>query len=326
MSKGQDAKKAFKKVPAKTPKEKKEDKRLKKAKKGSKIMTLTALAFLTFFSGIIRHDVDEKEYLKFAAEKQFDCVGQIFKDTSSGGSCVLISDRFALSAAHVFIDTDTRTDTTEINGQIITVFTPYNERVTDVNKLTLVFNGQKVKAKRIFIHPDYLDSLTKGSCDIALIELEQPLKGISPAKLNDAFDELNSNVVGVGFGASGSADRPDLVDLLNKKIAGENVVDSIGGPELSGNGTILLCDFDHPTRDDCNKMGSSVPRPLEYISTGGDSGGGLFRKNGDDWELIGICSGAGIDFAQFMKTYYYGQIMEWTRVAAFTPWIDEHTK
>jgi hypothetical protein len=73
-------------------------------------------------------------------------------------------------------------------------------------------------------------------------------------------------------------------------------------------------------------MGSSVPRPLEYISTGGDSGGGLFRKKGNDWELIGICGGAGIDLAQFMETYYYGQIMEWTRVAAFTKWMDEQTK
>lgn len=291
-------------------------------------MALSAVAFLTCFSGIIRHDVDEKEYLKLAEETQFDCVGRIFKDTSASGSCVLISNRFVLSAAHVFIDTDTRPDTMEINGQTITVFTPYNERVTDVNKLTLVFNGQKVKVKKLTLHPNYLDSLTKGSCDIALIELEQPLKGISPAKLNDAFDELKSNVVGVGYGASGPADRPDLVDLLHKKIAGENVIDSIGGSELSGNGTILLCDFDHPTRDDCNKMGSSVPRPLEYISTGGDSGGGLFRKNGNDWELIGICGGAGggIDLAQFMKTYYYGQIMEWTRVAAFTEWIDEQTK
>ena len=75
------------------------------------ITTLSAMIFLTFFSGIIRHDVDEKIYLKLAAQKQFDCVGRIYKDTLASGSCVLISDRFVLSAAHVFIDSDTRPDT-----------------------------------------------------------------------------------------------------------------------------------------------------------------------------------------------------------------------
>lgn len=291
-----------------------------------KIMVLSALAFMIFFSGIFRHDIDKKNYLKLAAEKQFDCVGRIFIDTSTSGSCVLISNRFVLSAAHVFINSDTRLDTMLYNGQIVSVNTPYNERVTDINKLTLVFNGQKVKVKKLTLHPNYLDSLTKGSCDIALIELEQPLKGISPAKPNDAFDELKSNVVGVGYGASGPANRPDLVGLLNKKIAGENVIDSIAGPGLSGNETILFCDFDHPTRNDCNKMGSSVPRPLEYITSGGDSGGGLFKKEGENWKLIGICSGSGIELEQFKKAFYYGQVMEWTRVSAFTEWIAANMK
>lgn len=291
-----------------------------------KIIALSALAFLTYFSGIVRHDVDENDYLKLAAEKQFECVGRVYIDTSTSGSCVLISNRFVLSAAHVFIDSDTRPDTMEFNEQTVIVDTPFNERVTDENILTLVFNGQKVKVKKLTLHPDYLDSLTKGSCDLALIELEQPLEGISPAKLNTAFDELKSNVVGVGYGASGPANRPDLVGLYNKKIAGENVVDSIAGQEYLGFNTLLLCDFDHPKREDCNKLGSPVPRPLEYISSGGDSGGGLFRNNGKEWELIGICSGGGIDIGQLMKSGYYGQTMEWTRVAVFTKWIDEQTK
>jgi secreted trypsin-like serine protease len=285
------------------------------------VLTICAFAFLTFFSGIIRHDVDEKEYLALAAEKQFDCVGQIFEDTLTSGSCVLISDRFVLSAAHVFIDSDTRSDTIEFNGQTVVTYVAYNPKVTDVTQLCLVFKGHKVKVKKIILHPNYLDSLTKGSCDIALIELEQPLESILPAKINTAFDELNSNVVGIGFGASGPANRPDLVNLFNKKIAGENVIDSITGQKYLGFETLLICDFDHPERKDCNKSGSPSPRPLEYISSGGDSGGGLFREKDKKWELIGICSGGGTDFEQLMKSGYYGQTMEWTRVSAFTKWI-----
>ena len=176
------------------------------------------------------------------------------------------------------------------------------------------------------LHPNYLDSLTKGSCDIALLELEQPLKNMTSAKLNTAFDELNSNVVGVGYGASGPADRPDLVGLHNKKIAGENVIDRIGGQKYSGFETLLICDFDHPARKDCNKSGSTIPRPLEYICSGGDSGGGLFRKIRKKWELIGICSAAGTDIEQLIKTGYYGQTMEWTRISSFTKWVEELTR
>lgn len=287
---------------------------------------LSVTLFLTFFAGIIRHDVDENEYLKLASEKQFDCVGRVYKDTTERGSCVLIGDRFVLSAAHVFIDSDSRSDSIDYNGQKAVVYSAYNDRVTDVSNLYLIFNGQKYKAKSILLHPYYLDNLTKGTCDLALLELEKPVRGIIPIMLNTNFDEQNSNVIGVGYGVSGPANRPDLVGMYNNKIAGENVVDSIGGQEYLSNSTILFCDFNHPTRKDCNKLGSSTPRPFEYICSGGDSGGGLFRRNNNTWELIGICSGSATDIDQLLKSGYYGQIMEWTRVSAFENWIVQHTR
>ncbi len=147
------------------------------------IFICSLFIFLTYFSGIKRHDVKEEKYLKLAQQKQFDCVGRIYKDTSASGSCVLISDRFILSAAHVFIDSDTRPDTMEFNGQTIVAYVTYNHRETDKSKIYLVFKGQKVKVKKLILHPNYLDSLTKGSCDIALLELEQPLKNITPPAL-----------------------------------------------------------------------------------------------------------------------------------------------
>ena len=286
------------------------------------ILTLSILSFITYFSGIIRHDIPENKYLRLAKQKQFDCVGQIFTGTS-GGSCILITDKFVLSAAHIFLDSDTKTDTLKMDGKSMITFSPLNIRVTDVSKIYILIKGQKVKAKKLTLHPAYLDSLTKGSCDIALIELEQPLKNILPAKLNTAFDELNSNVVGVGYGVSGPADRPDLVAPHNKKIAGENVVDSLSGAKYSGYETLMLCDLDHPSKQECNKMGSSQPKPLEYVCSGGDSGGGLFRQKNNTWELIGVCSGSNVDITILMKTGYYGQTMRWTRVSLFTEWINQ---
>lgn len=290
------------------------------------IVLLYALTFLTFFSGIIRHDVKEEEYLKLANQKQFDCVGRVYNDSTAIGSCVLIADRYVLSAAHVFIErVGTSYDTTKVDGQVIISPVLYSKRELDITKMYFVFNGLRIKGKRLLIHPKYLDSLAQGTCDIAIIELENTISSITPAKINSSFDELNSNVIGVGYGASGPADQTKLVGDHNKKIAGENTVDTLTGQKYLGFETLLMCDFDHPTRKDCNKIGSHIPKPLEYIGSGGDSGGGLFRKNGG-WELIGIFSSTRIDVNQFIKTQYYGQTMQWTRVSIFKDWVNGHTK
>jgi len=285
---------------------------------------LTVLVFSASVAGIIRHDVPEKKYLALGRQKQFDCVGQI-----GGGSGVLVGAKYVLSAAHCFIDSDTKPDTSDtvLNGKKAKVisYVLSNYRVTGISKMYATFNGRKVKVKRVTIHPRYLDSLATGggSCDIALIELEQPVTFVEPGKMSSTFDELHSDVTGVGYGASGRADKPESVKLGHKKIAGESVVDSVGGPEFENHETMLFCEFVSPN----DKTGRHVARPLEYICTGGDSGGGLFRQKGTDWELIGICSRAGIkDLQQFMKTGYYGQTMGWTRVSAFTGWIAEQMK
>jgi secreted trypsin-like serine protease len=284
------------------------------------------LTFSTSVAGIIRHDVPEKKYLELGKQKQFACVGQI--SGGSGGSCVLVSERYVLSAAHCFIDTDKRADTldTVIDGKKaqMVLYVPGNPRVTDFSKVYATFNGRRFRAKRGTIHPAYLDSLTKGSCDIALLELEQPVTSIGPAKMSSTFDELHSDVTGVGYGASGRADKPESVKLEHKKIAGQSVVDSLGGPEFGNHATLLFCRFVSPD----NKTGPHVSRPLEYICGGGDSGGGLFRQVGDDWELIGICGGGGggIDLQVLMTTGYYGQKMSWTRLAPLMGWIAEQMK
>jgi len=278
--------------------------------------------FFTFFSGIIRDDVDEAAYLELANEPQFDCVGQVFHDTTVTGSCVLINSQFALTAAHVLLTNDTRQDTVKMNGQVYITHIPVNVRVANASNIYFQINGRKVRAKKLILHPEYLKNLEKGDCDIALIELEEPIQSIVPAHMYTLADELSSNVVGVGFGASGKANRPDSIVVIGKKIAGENVVDKISGAKYDGKETILSCDFDAASLKGCNKMGSPTPRPLEYICAGGDSGGGLFKQSGEDWFLVGICSGGGTNLDQLMKTGYYGQVMDWMRVSVFDGWID----
>lgn len=282
---------------------------------------VSSAIFVLFFSGIIRHDVDESAYIKLAAEKQFDVIGQVFIDTVFSGSAVLINEKYILSAAHVFIESDYRVDTILYNGQTVVTNQPYNDHLVDFKKVSILIKGEKHLIKKIHLNPNYLDSISMGTCDLAILELAKPIKKVKAANLNFIPDEMGANVVGVGYGVSGIADKPGTVAPLGKKIAGQNVIDSIGGFEYLGKSTLLFSDFDHPVRTDCNKMGSAVPRPLEYICGGGDSGGGLFRLNGNRWELVGICSGSSTDIGQLLETGYYGQVMRWTRVAVFEKWI-----
>lgn len=280
------------------------------------------LVFLICFSGIIRDDVSESKYLALANQKQFDCVGQIFNDSEAVGSTVLISPQAALTAAHVLLESDFLPDTFRMKGQTIISFRPVNVRIVDADKLYLVFKGRRVKAKKIIVHPEFLSDMDKGNCDLAYIELEEPVSDIQAASVYTGTDELNSKVTGVGFGASGKAGKSDSLVFGNKKIAGENTIDRISGPKYLSNKTILSCDFDSDSLKKCNKMGSPKPLPLEYICASGDSGGGLFKQVGNDWFLVGICSGINTDIKQLFRTGYYGQIMNWTRVSAFANWIN----
>ena len=278
--------------------------------------------FLICFGGIFRDDVGEQKYLDLANQKQFNSVGKVYDDTTFSGSCVYIQKRFFLTAAHLFIEYDEIPDTIRDEGKTIYTYRAENPHQVDISNFLIVINGEKLKIKNVIIHPNYLSE--ERSCDIALIEVEKKPASLKPARLNVDEDEFKSHVVGVGYGSSGPAGRPDLVGSYQKKIAGENVIDSISGPEYQGKPTLLYADFDHSSKDNCNKMGDSKPLPLEYISSGGDSGGGLFREKKGKWELIGITTGNGIDIEQFYQTFYYGQTAKWTRVSVFKDWIEEN--
>lgn len=287
-------------------------------------LLLCCIACSEINAGIYRDDVPVEKYKALAGQKQFDCVGTIFNQhTDAKGSCVLIGDRYVLSAAHVFIESDTKEDTLRVDGKLWTVYANVNERVADVTKYSFRFNRRQYEGKSMKIFPAYRDSATRGKCDIVLIELAEPVPGVTPALLNTRFDELNDEVIGVGYGASGLAGTPEDVGIYMEKIAGQNTVDTLQGYLLNNLPTILSCDFDHPSLKTLNKWGSEKPLPLEYICSGGDSGGGLFRETKNGVELVGICSGATTDFAKLLKTGYYGQSMHWTRVSAFNSWISE---
>jgi hypothetical protein len=209
-----------------------------------------------------------------------------------------------------------------VDEQMVIANVPYNDRLDTIERFICVFGGVSYAAKAITMYPGYLRDGAEKSCDLAVIELTEDVKEITPAHLSVRFDELHSNVVGVGYGAFGMASKSGGGLITDgRKIAGENVIDSITGYRIHGRQTLMLCDFDHPTDKQLNVMGSPVPRPLEYIGTGGDSGGGLFRKKDGGWELVGIFSNTTYDMKRFSTSGYYGQVMGWTRVSTARSWI-----
>ncbi len=273
-----------------------------------KIAVFSLILTTVFFSlkaGVYRHDRTVAQYAQLAAQQQFDCVGQIYKAGLPGPSCILIDATHVLSAAHCFLKPTSRPDT-----------------------FSFEFKNIRYKAKKIYANDKY--DYGSWQNDIAIIELEKKVTDVTPATVNTRATELHSDAVMVGFGFMLMADKPTTSDdeLVQGKLAGENVIDSIGGPTIEGMASILFLDFDCPTgiryHGSCNKLGSSIPKNLECYCTGGDSGGGLFRKNGNNWELVGIISGGGVEVEQFLKTYYYGQVMKCTRVAAYKNWIQMH--
>jgi len=307
------------------------------------LLLLALLVASTSFAGIYRGDVSPEKYRKLATQKQFDCVGMVLDKyaVKQIGSCVLIGNKYVLSAAHLFIKSDIRQDTFFINkenkatktleegGSRVIAFDPVNMRPDEISEFVFRFNRHLYSGQRLTIYPAYLKRLTSGldfDGDVALIELSDSVSDIAPARLNSSPDELHAVFTGVGYGQSGAADKPDEMGVYMEKIAGQNTIDKISGFEVDGQPVIMSSDFDHPTRKDCNKMGSPKPLPLEYIAGGGDSGGGIFRQTGNEWLLIGIAGGgpeAGTNIFQLKKSGYYGQIMQSTRVSPFIPWIHE---
>jgi hypothetical protein len=279
-------------------------------------------------AGVFRHDVSRERYLELAKSSQFDCVGRIIdhENGKSVGSCVFVGGKYAVSAAHIFITSESKPSTSFHQGASVTVYERTNERLANVKSWSVHFGYDNYDIKRVTIFPNYLDSQTKGTCDLALVEFEEQVNNTIPAKICSDYNELHAEVVGVGYGASGSANKPSSVDLWFEKIAGENIIDTIQGPLYNNKPTVLMFDLDSPQPSEkSNVMGSATPRELEYGVAGGDSGGGLFRKTQAGWELVGIITGHTLDIGKLLSIGYYGQISKSTRLSPFADWIKEHT-
>lgn len=238
---------------------------------------LLALLHVGTAAIVTRHDVDDAEYLKLGL-KYGETVASF-----SGGCGTLVRPTWAITAAHV-ADPAYFGDYMDIGGKRYTI-------------------------KRTIIHPEF--TMSAGvQHDIALVELTEPVLGITPATLFRDSTEVGREIIFVGTGWAGTGDR-GMVEghiIKDRQLRGaQNRVDGIAG-------NYLQFTFDGPDSEDA--------LPFEGISGPGDSGGPALWFDGDQPYLLGVSShqgGVGPGGVQGV----YGVREYYTRISDYQDWILE---
>jgi secreted trypsin-like serine protease len=164
-----------------------------------KVLLIVVIEIIMSSFIVMRHDVDESEYL-ILGEKY----GESFVKLNAGCG-TFIAPNWIITAAHV----------------------ASNSRVG--NDVTV--NGVTYDFKRKIIHPDF--EITEEGVvlhDIALIELERKVPDIAIAKLYRKTDELGKEIIFVGTGWASTGDvgmHEGKINKDRKKRAAQNKVDGI---------------------------------------------------------------------------------------------------
>jgi hypothetical protein len=175
--------------------------------------------------------------------------------------------------------------------------------------------------------------------DLALITLEQaaPLTA-ARYDLYLATDELGQVATLTGYGQAKSHTGEDIPENSVTRRAAENTIDATGTSlALVGFGGSLadqlIFDYDDGTisRDSLGDMlgiANLGLRDSEGIITPGDSGGGLFIQEGDDFLLAGINSFVSrwpATDISLTADSSLGDFAGVTRVSSYTEWIETET-
>lgn len=249
----------------------------------------------------------------------------------------LVAPQWILTAAHNFYDASEQKKPALTKGITVKVG-------DDPNNPSKIYT-----VSQIVIHPTWLHGSQdyKDANDLCLVKLSSPITNISPVPLHTSSTEsIGSTVWFCGFGDYSQAPGQNP-NLESKKHAIENILDrKVAGLKTTHESTVyagglLGFDFDDPLGA-INSLGDDLVNAdegilgtgtsaagavnLEGATVEGDSGGPLFVKNGNIWELAGVLSGGASDPVPNHRKSDYGDISIFTRVSTSYTWIQSVIK
>jgi hypothetical protein len=258
------------------------------------LLVMLGMSVGSVTAGVVRHDVELERYRELGRRPEFASVGRYSTSSTSDdyAAGVLIAPNWVLTAAHFPED-----------GSV------------------WLFGDEMSRTKRIVRHPQLVPGAGEQQWtgwDLALVELEKPVLGVTPAARYRGNHEVGKLVTKIGYGYLGDGVNGLKTPPIAERLAGNNVIDAAGGTfeGRTFGPDVLVFDFDSPLSAVTNRFGSSTPVELEIGGAKGDSGGGVFAHEAGQWQVLGIVSG-GLN-----REIRYGSVAALARVSTANAWID----
>ncbi len=254
---------------------------------------------------IIRHDIDPARYL--ASSAQFPSIVPV---CSAPEEVLIVYDDIdrllkpsLIPAVQLAPDVYTRCDAMGTLIQPSWILSAAHVAIELSLKHEIEFAGTAYAIEQLVLHPDFhsCEDISNVQNDIALIQLQMPVTGISPLPLYRQTDELQKTVTLVGQGDFGTGlIGPDQVD--GKKRVATNRVEE-------ADDQWLVLKFDTPPD----------ATDLEGISGPGDGGSPALLKTDQGWAIAGVRSG---QYSARLGEGYYGVYEYYSRISHYLDWID----
>lgn len=234
---------------------------------------------------MIRHDVDDKQYLDLANRPEFAAARVTILDPRGSYTGVLISKRHVLTCGHP-------------------VFGSMPANASQGRMKVMVRVGEKeYPAEFAYLHPSYPRDIHYGGADVAIIRLSAPgAAKIAPATIWMGGLKPGDRIVGIGQGKTGTGNDRDEPKAPGTFRGYENTIDYVFDREEFEH---VRTDFDNGT-DGGNTLStrlfkgdkevaiktdsSKEPLPLEGAGAAHDSGSGIFVERDNAVYLSGIFS------------------------------------
>ena len=251
------------------------------------------------------------------SESDVASVGKLATRSGAAASGVLIAPQYILTAAHNVAYDDR------------TIKRPFNI-IIGGNTYTISTDAQ------VRVNPNY-DGVDFHGGDIAVVKLDTPVTGITPATRYSGTEEIGKQVVHKGFGIhknpspDGSKVGYNVIDGTADQLNGLGFKTVVSPQTVITNATplCLITDYDDgsATGNSLSAIGSaSNPMSNELVVTSGDSGGGLFVRTNNGLRLVGIAIDLAIHdsvtSAGIETESYYGRVSSYSRISAYKDWIN----